>query len=100
MQVFLIVKGQIDPIENENAPEEYKTNEWTKLYQIARAPIRMHLSESIYYTVQSCQTTYELWKKMSKTHEKKVAATKIYLIWRLHNLWMKKSDLVQAHLNA
>ena len=28
MQDYLIVKGQINPIENENAPEIYKANEW------------------------------------------------------------------------
>ena len=28
MQDYLIVKGQIDPIENENVPEAYKANEW------------------------------------------------------------------------
>ena len=28
MQDYLIVKGQIDPIETENPPEGYKPNEW------------------------------------------------------------------------
>ena len=46
----------------------------------------MHLSESVYFTVQSCTTTFELWKKLSETYEKKVASTKMYLIWRLYNL--------------
>ena len=31
MQNYLIVKGQIDPIETENPSERYKTNEWQKL---------------------------------------------------------------------
>ena len=31
MQDYLIVKGQIDPIENEVAPKIYKVNEWQKL---------------------------------------------------------------------
>ena len=43
MQVYLIVKGQIDPIENEKAPKTYKANEWQKLDRIVRATIRMHL---------------------------------------------------------
>ena len=68
MQVYLIVKGQIDPIENEVAPEIYKGNEWQKLDRIVRATIRMHLSESV------------------------------YLIRHLYNLRMKDSDSVQAHL--
>ena len=59
----------------------------------------MHLSESVYFTVQSCSTTFKLWKRLSDTYEKKVAATKIYLIRRLYNLRMKESDSVQTHLN-
>ena len=74
-----MVKGQIDPIENENPPESYKANEWQKLDRIVRAMIRMHLSESVYFTVQLCSTTFELWKTLSNTYEKKVTATKIYI---------------------
>ena len=59
----------------------------------------MHLSESVYFTVQSCWIAFELWKTQSNTYEKKVAATKIYLIRRLYNLRMKESDSVQAYLN-
>ena len=99
LQDYLIVKGQIDPIENESAPEIYKANEWQKLDRIVRASIRMHLSESVYFTVQSCTTAFELWKKLSETYVKKVASTKMYLIRRLYNLRMKDSDSVQAHLN-
>ena len=83
MQDYLIVKCQIDPIENENAPEIYKENEWQKLDRIVRAMIRVHLSESVYFIVQSCTTAFELWKKLSETYEKKVASTKMYLIRRL-----------------
>ena len=59
----------------------------------------MQLSESVYFTVQSCTTAFELWKKLSETYEKKVASTKMYLIRRLYNLRMKEFDSVQAHLN-
>ena len=59
----------------------------------------MHLSESVYFIVQSCSKTFELWKTLSDTYQKKVVATKIYLIRRLYNLRMKESDLVQTHLN-
>ena len=99
MQDYLIVKGQIDPIENENALEAYKANEWLKLDRIVHATIWMHLSESMYFIVQSCETAFEHWKKLSESYEKKVASTKMYLIRRLYNLRMKDSDSVQAHLN-
>ena len=94
MQDYPIVKGQIDPIENEIAPEIYKANEWQKLDRIVRATIRMHLLESVYFTVQSCETAFKLWKKLSETYEKKFASTKMYLIRRLYNLRMKESDSV------
>ena len=59
----------------------------------------MHLSELVYFTVQSCSTTFKLWETLLDTYEKKVAATKIYLIRCLYNLRMKESDSVQTHLN-
>ena len=94
MQDYLIVKGQIDPIETENPPEGYKPNEWQKLDRIVHATIRMHLLESVYFILQLCSRTFELWKTLSDTYEKKVVATKIYLIRRLYNLRMKESDSV------
>ena len=90
MKDYLILKGHIDPVETENPPGGYKPNEWQKLDRIVYATIHMHLSESVYFTVQSCSTTFELWKTLSNTYEKKVAATKIYLIRRLYNLQMKE----------
>ena len=84
MQDYLIVKGQIDPIENENAPVGYKLLEWVKLDRIVQATIWMHLSESVYFTVQSCSTAFQLWKTLLDTYEKMVAATKIYMIRHLY----------------
>ena len=98
MQDYLIIKGHIDPIKIENAPEGYKRNEWQKLYRIVRATIRMPLLESVYFIVQSCSIAFQLWKTLSVTYEK-VAATKIYLIRCLYNLRMIESDSVYAHLN-
>ena len=40
-----------------------------KLERIVCATIRMHLSESVYFTVQSCTTAFELWKKLSETYD-------------------------------
>ena len=94
MQDYLIIKGQIDLIENENSPEAYKLNEWLKLDRIVHATIQMHLSESVYFRVQSCSTTFELWKTLSDTYAKKIVATKMSLIRRHYNLRMKESDSV------
>jgi hypothetical protein len=99
MPDYLIVRGYIDPIEHDTTPATYKPNVWTKLDRVARATIRMHLSEFVYYRVHSCTTAKELWKTLSDTYEKKVAAMKIYLIQCLYNLRIKESDSIMAHLN-
>jgi hypothetical protein len=62
MQDYLIVHGYIDSIEHDRAPASYKPDVWTKMDRVARATIRMHLSEFVYYMVQSCTTPKELWK--------------------------------------
>jgi hypothetical protein len=94
-----MVRGYIDPIERDTAPATYKPEVLAKLDRIARATIRMHLSESVYFTVHACTTASKLWKMLSDTYGKKVTATKIYLIRRLYSLWMKESDSIMAHLN-
>jgi hypothetical protein len=99
MQDYLIVCGYIDPIEHDTAPATYKPEVWAKLNRVARATIRMHLSESMYFTVQACTTASKLWKTLSDTYGNKVTATKIYLIRCLYNLWMKESDSITTHLN-
>ena len=71
MKHYLIIKRQIDPIKNEDPPEGYKPIEWQNLDRIVRAIIRMHLSESVYFRVQSCLTTFQLWKTLLDTYEKK-----------------------------
>ena len=58
MQDYLMVKGQIDPIETTNDPKRYKSNEWTKLDQIVYATILMHLFEYVCYMVQLCTITF------------------------------------------
>jgi hypothetical protein len=97
MQDYLIVRGQIDPIKHEKPPMTlYTPEEWAKLDRVARVTIRMHL---VYYMVQLYKRSNELWKTLSNTYERKVAATKIYLIRCLYNLRMKESDLITTHLN-
>ena len=87
------------PIETLNALEGYKPNEWTKLDKIVHATIRIHLSESVYFTMQLCSTAFQIWKTLLDTYEKKVTTTKIHMIRRLYNLRMNESDSVHAHLN-
>mgnify|MGYP002775940722 FL=1 len=84
-----MVKGHIDPIVTKNAPKGYKPNAWMKLDRIVHATVWMHSSKSMYFTMQSCSTAFQLWKTLSDTYEKEVASTNTYLIRHLYNLRMK-----------
>ena len=69
MPDYLIVKGQIDPIENEIAPEIFKANEWQKLERIVRTIIRMHLSESTQLRTELRQPKPNLMASISGSSE-------------------------------
>ena len=97
MENYIIVKGQIDLIQNATPPSIVKPDEWTRMDRVARAIIRMHWSELVYYTVQSCATAHAFWATLLSRYEKKATATKLYLIRCIHNLRMKESDSVTAH---
>ena len=70
MQDYLIVKGQIGLIENATTPSIVKPEEWNRKDRVARATIQMHLSESVYYRVESCATAHALWQKLVHIREK------------------------------
>ena len=60
MQGYLIVKRQINQNENAISSTSYKVEEWIELDHVARATIHMHLSEAVYYTIQSCPMAHKL----------------------------------------
>ena len=95
MQNYLIIKGQIDLIENAIAPTKTKPKEWNQQDQIAHAIIQMHLSESVNYMAQSCTTIHALWKMLLGTYEKKAMSFR-----HLYNLRVKESSSITAHLSA
>ena len=86
MQDYLIVKGHLDLIENANVHTGIKPGECNRKDRVGRATIRLHLSELVYYTIQSCATAHAIWAMLLSTYEKKMAMTKIYLIGCLYNL--------------
>jgi GTP-binding protein EngB required for normal cell division len=51
MQDYLILIGQMDPIDHDKAPTNYKLKDWAKLNWVAQATIRIHSSESVYSPV-------------------------------------------------
>ena len=66
---------------------------------MAKSTIRLHLAESVYFTVVSETTSFNLWKKLCSTYEKETASNKVYLMKRLFELQMKEGTFVVSHLN-
>ena len=100
MKDYFIVEGHIDLIENATVPTRTNPEEWNRMDWIAHATIQMHLSKSVYYTVQSCDPAHALWETLLSTYKKKEIATKLCMIQSLYNLLMKESDSITAHLGV
>ena len=66
---------------------------------MAKSRIRLHLAESIYFTVVNEMSSHNLWKKMCSTYEKETTSNKGYLMKRLFELQMKEGTSVALHLN-
>ena len=73
--------------------------DWAELDALAMSTIRLHLAESVYFTVVSETTSFNLWKKLCSTYEKETASNKVYLMKRLFELQMKEGTSVASHLN-
>ena len=69
--------------------------EWDELDAMARSTIRLHLAESVYFTVLECATAYATWHKLINTYEKNTSSNKVFLMRKLYTLRMKESLVLQ-----
>ena len=91
IQDVLVQKKQLKPIVGPNAkPVNMSDGDWAKLDVLAKSTIRLHLAESVYFTVVNEMTSHNLWKKLCSTYEKETASNKVYLMRRLFELQMKE----------
>ena len=66
---------------------------------MARSTIRLHLADSVYFTVLECTMAHQVWTKLCNTYERNTASNKVFLMRSLYNLRMKDSANVSSHLN-
>ena len=96
----MVQKKQSKPIAVPNAKLAKMSNaNWAKLDVLAKSTIRLHLAESVYFTVVNETMSHKLWKKLCSTYEKETASNKVYLMKRLFELQMKEGTSVATHLN-
>ena len=101
IQDVLVQKNQLDAILSAQRTEEMGLTDiqWTRLNAVARSTIRLHLADSVYFTVLECGTSHQVWTKLCNTYERNTASNKVFLMRSLYNLWMKDSANVSSHLN-
>ena len=79
----LVQKKQLKPILGPTAKlVDMSEEDWAELDALAKSTIRLHLAESVYFTVVSETTSFNLWKKLCSTYEKETASNKVYLMRR------------------
>ena len=61
IQDVLFLKKQLKGITAK--PADMDAEDWNKLDALAKSAIRLHLAESMYFTVVNEKTTHELWMK-------------------------------------
>ena len=101
IQDVLVQKKQLKPIARLAGakPADMSDEDWLELDALAKSTIRLHLAESVYFTVVSETSSHNLWKKLCNTSEKETASNKVYLMKRLFELHMKEGTSVASHLN-
>lgn len=99
IQDVLTQKNQLVPLSERQENDGMSEVEWKQLDAEAKSTIRLHRTESVYFTIVGEATTQSLWQKLCDTYEKKTASNKVYLMKKLYELRMKEGGSVSAHLN-
>ncbi|MCO5583469.1 hypothetical protein L7F22_037380 [Adiantum nelumboides] len=66
---------------------------------LIRSTIRLHLAESVYFSVLECESAYALWQKFCNTYAKDTISNKVFMMQKLFNLCLKESASVANHIN-
>ncbi|MCO5551701.1 hypothetical protein L7F22_005205 [Adiantum nelumboides] len=61
--------------------------------------IRLHLGESIFFTIMDKTTAFELWDSLCSAWDGKSASNKVFLMKKLMHLSMKEGSSVSSHMN-
>ncbi|MCO5579782.1 hypothetical protein L7F22_033644 [Adiantum nelumboides] len=101
IQDVLVQKKQKLPIIYATQIEEMNLTQfqWEELDELCRSTIKLHLAESVYFSLLECETAYALWQKLCNTYEKDTLSKKVFMMRKLFNLRMKDSASVASHIN-
>ena len=75
----LVQKKQVKPIKLKRVkPEAIDPEEWAKMDKLAKSTIMLAMTKVVYYNVNKCVTSYDLWSKLCTIYSQKSAASQIY----------------------
>ncbi|MCO5599033.1 hypothetical protein L7F22_053132 [Adiantum nelumboides] len=98
MMDVLVKKGLAAPLKD-HKKSVYNDDQWEELDARARATIRLHLGESIFFTIMDKTTDFEFWDSLCSAWDGKSASNKVFLMKKLMRLSMKEGSNVSSHLN-
>ena len=65
MRDVLVQRKQTRPLGGKaKKPNDMDDDDWEELDALTMSTIRLHLADSVYFTVLDCQNSEELWKKL------------------------------------
>ena len=74
-------------------------DEWIEMDELARSTIMLSMTKTVYYNVNKCVTSYDLWSKLCTIYSQKSAASQIYWLKQLVDLKMKDGASMSNHLS-
>ncbi|MCO5573661.1 hypothetical protein L7F22_027433 [Adiantum nelumboides] len=77
----------------------YTNVQWTIIDNKAKSTIRLHLAESICFTIMDHKTTKQLWESLCAMLKSKNASNKVFLMKKLFQFQMKEDGSITSHLN-
>ena len=97
---MLVQKKQVKPIKLKGVkPESMDLEEWAEMDELARSTIMFSMTKTIYYNVNKCVMSYDLWSKPCTIYSQKSVASQIYWLKYLVDLKMKDGVSMSSHLN-
>ncbi|MCO5560986.1 hypothetical protein L7F22_014606 [Adiantum nelumboides] len=99
MKDVLTNKGLSELLKERSEDDDYTQAQWDLLDAKAMATIRLHLAESVFFTIIGKTTAKDLWDSLCSAWESKSASNKVFLMEKLMKLCMKEGSTVFGHLN-
>ena len=74
VQKKLVKPIKLKGVKSKNTDQE----EWAEMDELARSTIMLSMTKIVYYNVNKCMTSYDVWSKLCTIYSQKSVASQIY----------------------